>query len=157
MTTMDNLKFETEVCGRCGGSGRYSYNQIDGDRCYGCNGKRICLTKRGAAAKAWAEERREIAVTDVKVGQRIFWGQGGRCTVTAIDGPVPSGISAKDQETGEWVPMMQITFHGRGGFTKSFYTGETVRLGWTDEMIDEAMAHQDSLTKAGKPRASDVE
>lgn len=27
------------VCGRCGGSGRYSFNQIDGDRCYGCNGK----------------------------------------------------------------------------------------------------------------------
>jgi hypothetical protein len=29
----------TETCGRCGGSGRYSYNQMDGDRCYGCNGK----------------------------------------------------------------------------------------------------------------------
>lgn len=27
------------VCGRCGGSGRYSFNQMDGDRCYGCNGK----------------------------------------------------------------------------------------------------------------------
>ena len=28
----------TPPCGRCGGSGRYSFNQIDGDRCYGCNG-----------------------------------------------------------------------------------------------------------------------
>lgn len=27
-----------DVCGRCGGSGRYSFNQIDGDRCYGCGG-----------------------------------------------------------------------------------------------------------------------
>lgn len=27
------------VCSRCGGSGRYSFNQIDGDRCYGCNGQ----------------------------------------------------------------------------------------------------------------------
>lgn len=26
------------VCGRCGGTGKYSYNQIDGDRCYGCDG-----------------------------------------------------------------------------------------------------------------------
>jgi hypothetical protein len=26
------------TCGRCGGSGRYSYNQMDGDRCYGCGG-----------------------------------------------------------------------------------------------------------------------
>ncbi len=27
-----------DVCGRCAGSGRHSFNQIDGDRCYGCNG-----------------------------------------------------------------------------------------------------------------------
>ena len=27
-----------KVCGRCGGSGRYSYNQMDGDRCFGCSG-----------------------------------------------------------------------------------------------------------------------
>ena len=26
------------LCGRCGGSGRFSFNQIDGDRCYGCGG-----------------------------------------------------------------------------------------------------------------------
>jgi hypothetical protein len=26
------------TCGRCGGSGSYSYNQLDGDRCYGCHG-----------------------------------------------------------------------------------------------------------------------
>lgn len=25
-------------CGRCGGSGRYSYNQMHGSRCYGCSG-----------------------------------------------------------------------------------------------------------------------
>lgn len=29
----------TKVCGRCGGSGSYSYNSMDGDRCYGCSGK----------------------------------------------------------------------------------------------------------------------
>jgi hypothetical protein len=28
----------TPVCGRCDGCGRYSFNDIDGDRCYGCNG-----------------------------------------------------------------------------------------------------------------------
>jgi len=26
------------ICSRCGGSGSYSFNQIDGSRCYGCNG-----------------------------------------------------------------------------------------------------------------------
>jgi hypothetical protein len=27
-----------ETCGRCCGTGRYSYNQMDGDKCYGCMG-----------------------------------------------------------------------------------------------------------------------
>ena len=35
-----------ETCSRCGGSGRYSYNMIDGDRCYGCNGAGVTLPKR---------------------------------------------------------------------------------------------------------------
>ena len=26
------------TCGRCGGSGQYSFNQIDGSTCYGCRG-----------------------------------------------------------------------------------------------------------------------
>jgi hypothetical protein len=30
--------FPTTVCSRCGGSGHYSYNAIDGSRCYGCQG-----------------------------------------------------------------------------------------------------------------------
>lgn len=30
--------FESETCGRCGGSGKYSFNQMDGDRCYGVAG-----------------------------------------------------------------------------------------------------------------------
>jgi hypothetical protein len=33
------------VCGRCGGTGRYSFNQTDGDRCYGCNGQRYVAPK----------------------------------------------------------------------------------------------------------------
>jgi DnaJ-class molecular chaperone len=38
------LGFRQE-CGRCGGTGRYSYNQMDGDRCYGCNGKKFVAVK----------------------------------------------------------------------------------------------------------------
>lgn len=30
---------EHDTCGRCGGSGKHSYNQRDGDTCWGCNGK----------------------------------------------------------------------------------------------------------------------
>jgi len=30
-----------QICPRCLGTGRYSYNQIDGSVCYGCNGKGV--------------------------------------------------------------------------------------------------------------------
>ena len=33
------------ICPRCGGSGHYSYNQMDGTRCYGCNGSGISIQK----------------------------------------------------------------------------------------------------------------
>ena len=33
------------VCPRCGGSGHYLYNQMDGTRCYGCNGSGIAIQK----------------------------------------------------------------------------------------------------------------
>lgn len=51
-----------ETCTRCGGSGSYSFNQRDGTRCYGCNGRRertAKLTKRvleAARAKVEAGE-----------------------------------------------------------------------------------------------------
>lgn len=33
----------TKVCTRCLGSGRYSYNQMDGDRCWGCDSRKVML------------------------------------------------------------------------------------------------------------------
>jgi len=40
------------TCSRCGGSGRYSYNQTDGDRCYGCNGTGKTVPSTRAALRA---------------------------------------------------------------------------------------------------------
>jgi hypothetical protein len=34
-----------ETCGRCGGCGRYSYNQMHGDMCYGCRGYGTVMPK----------------------------------------------------------------------------------------------------------------
>ena len=51
-------------CPRCGGSGHYSYNQIDGTRCYGCGGSGIktmtvrWYTDKERAAQDRAAERR---------------------------------------------------------------------------------------------------
>lgn len=50
------------VCNRCGGSGSYSFNQIDGSRCYGCNGKGHVAPK--ARDMADMLEAAEAAVAD---------------------------------------------------------------------------------------------
>lgn len=39
----------TEVCTRCGGCGRYSWNQINGDVCFGCGGSGKKLARITAA------------------------------------------------------------------------------------------------------------
>ena len=52
------------ACPRCGGSGHYSYNQMDGTRCYGCMGSGITkqtvrwYTESQRAALDRAAERR---------------------------------------------------------------------------------------------------
>ena len=58
------VEYEKQTCGRCGGSGQYSYNQIDGSRCYGCGGSGQKLTKRGAAAKAYADSILDVKIED---------------------------------------------------------------------------------------------
>lgn len=37
-TRRRGISFDTAQCRRCGGTERYSYNRLDGDRCFGCGG-----------------------------------------------------------------------------------------------------------------------
>lgn len=47
-----------EICSRCGGSGHYSFNQIDGSRCFGCSG----AGKRAATLTAAVLEAARVKV-----------------------------------------------------------------------------------------------
>lgn len=73
---MIKIRFESTECGRCGGTGEHSYNEIDGTRCYGCGGTTRVLTKNGRRARdaynALIDERCTKPVTEVKVGDRIW-------------------------------------------------------------------------------------
>lgn len=74
----------TDVCGRCGGSGQYSYNQIDGSRCFGCGGAGKVLAKitattveaalariaNGELAGYFAEN---IARREIKAADKALW------------------------------------------------------------------------------------
>jgi hypothetical protein len=63
--------FETQVCTRCHGSGKYSFCLDYGDKCFKCAGSGHILTKRGAAAKAYYETLCTIPAAQVKIGDRI--------------------------------------------------------------------------------------
>lgn len=45
------IKFGTENCERCDGTGRHSYNPVDGDRCFKCKGSGKQLSRRGRQAR----------------------------------------------------------------------------------------------------------
>lgn len=53
-----------DCCGRCGGSGNYSYNQMDGTRCFGCAGAGNVMPKEAGLgalkARAVVARRRSL-------------------------------------------------------------------------------------------------
>lgn len=51
----DKNGFEVTHCYRCGGCGRYSWNQKDLDKCYGCNGTGKNYTPRGLETRRMYE------------------------------------------------------------------------------------------------------
>ena len=146
------LKYETETCSRCSGSGRYSYNQMTGSRCFKCHGQTTVYTKRGLAARKFADELRELPVTDIKIGDRIYWGRKGALTATAISEPFNSGFGVSKDGGETFVYENECVNITGQSLTQRFNVNTSVRRGWTQDMIEEVAKYQDNLTKAGKPR-----
>lgn len=146
------LGFEVKTCSRCGGSGQYSYNQIDGSRCYGCNGDKIQHTKRGKAAKLFYVESLKLMPENIKVGQRIDNGCG-KYTVAEIVGVEQSGAYIKN---GVAIPMEWLVFISAQGTRVSVQMGYPVKLVPQGEekarLVAAALAYQDTLTATGTPR-----
>lgn len=143
------ISFESQTCGRCGGSGRYSFNQMNGDRCFGCGGTGYKLTKRGAAAKAFYTAKLERPAGEVVVGDYVLEtiGMFGPFRWLKVEEIAPDPLN-------DGYITLKLT---RGG--KCVYIGirqvspvktiktEEQRLGY----LAEALAYQDTLTKVGKP------
>ena len=80
---------ETTTCSRCGGSGRYSYNMRDGDRCYGCAGKGVKYTKRANVALDLFRTLREQPFDSFTVGDLVrYRTMNGERTVQLASEPV---------------------------------------------------------------------
>jgi hypothetical protein len=142
--------FETETCGRCGGSGHYSYNQMDGTTCFGCNGTKVRLTKRGSAAQAWYRRQTTVPFSQIKVGdlvwaENFFSGYAAWFRVDEIDG---DNVELSYQRKGR-PERDHMTFSGYTEFRVRPSTKFGVR--W-QQMV--ALAYQANLTKAGTVRAA---
>lgn len=72
---MTKIAFDTKTCGRCGGSGRYSYCAMYGTTCFQCAGSGKVYTapakKAIAAVNAFKLETFGKNTEDIKIGDRI--------------------------------------------------------------------------------------
>lgn len=72
----DRYGFPVVECTRCSGKGRFSHNDVDGERCYGCQGAGTVLAPEVAreVVAEFAAAQRQAArpkVREVKVGDVI--------------------------------------------------------------------------------------
>lgn len=70
--------FATTTCGRCGGSGHYSFNQVDGTVCYGCIGTGYVWDRKDKKYAldylAARKQAKETVLRGVVAGDRINMG-----------------------------------------------------------------------------------
>lgn len=148
--------FETEACTRCHGTGTHSFNG-EHSRCYKCDGKNGCraYTKRGAAAKAFYEAKLQVPATEIQIGDKVRH-------MPYIKQLTVANIEQRKSNGRAWVSGVEIALKDRIQFTNekglsfSVAVDETVRRIPTAEeneaLIAEALAYQETLTKAGTPR-----
>lgn len=166
---MGKLKtsFETETCSRCHGSGRYSYCQDYGDKCFKCAGVGEVLSKRGAAASAYYRELCMVPISTLKVGDRVLM-EGITAnmrrysyisTVVRIERSESLVHWASGSESGSYYPLTIIHKHekyGEGGY--SAQDDSRVRIYRADDnlRLEQALAYQETLTKTGSVRKGSV-
>jgi DnaJ-class molecular chaperone len=139
--------FETKVCTRCGGCGKYSWNARDQDRCYGCGGKGWTYTKRGGVASTYYNGLLTVTVGQLTVGQHIWY----------------EGITWGGDLYHRWAKVLEINTDniviqdGKEKVTQQLGGGETFRRMVASEeehqaLIAKALEYQSNLTLQGKPR-----
>lgn len=122
--------FETTECGRCGGTGRYSFNLMDGDRCYGCMGSgRVFVQKhRKMAADMRDAIRRakECCADSLEVGNLIAVEESGEWKWRRIEEIVH--IPGTEEKWSGRSTHADGTYSYSGWADVTISTGETVRM-----------------------------
>ena len=102
---VDRRGWPVEVCGRCGGSGRYSYCQMYGDTCFGCSGKCVVIGA-GKCADIVAEYRAAVSAQRDCAGYQIAPGDEVRSQHAAKGDPYLAVVSVVG--TGRWCSKSRV-------------------------------------------------
>lgn len=158
-------RIETTECSRCCGTGRYSYNQMHGSRCYGCGGSGKAYTRRGREAARYLEALRSKPARDFAPGDLVrhdMFTPGGSIrtwiTVTKVapstvrivtpgsaDAPGSNGDSVTIEGTGRHGDVRITT--GADKLLRQGFDAETKQA-----QLADAIAYQATLTVKGVPR-----
>lgn len=145
---VDNGKLYVKVrgkCPRCGGSGHYSWNQMDGSRCYGCSGSgRVLMpvrwyTDAERARQDRAAEKRAAHRAEVQEQQRIRFsarnafgfGDAGYITLLRGDNEVIKNWVHEVEPGRAWFNMLFKWFVPSHREIEELPEGiSTIRLDW---------------------------
>lgn len=133
----DRYGFPVRTCGRCGGSGQHSYNQMHGSVCYGCNGSGVNHTPKARKQfTAWQAELKAIRkplAKDVEPGDELAvfdtWGR-------KITGWRTVLFTVRTTEACGWT--IQRT---DGGAEIRIPTQWRMTIHFTDETVDHCCTH----------------
>ena len=102
---VDKYGWPVEICGRCMGSGEYSYCQMYGTRCFGCEGKGVVL----AAGKV-SDIRAEYVAAHGAQARRIGYMLQVGDEVRAWDAPkgTPFRMVADVTPTSRWCSKAKV-------------------------------------------------
>lgn len=165
-------RIETTECSRCCGTGRYSYNQMHGSRCYGCGGSGKAYTRRGREAARYLEALRSKPARDFAPGDLVrhdmFTPGGSIRTWITVTKVAPStvrivtpGSADAPGSNGDSVTIEGTGKHGNARITTG--ADKLLRQGFDAEtkqaQLADAIAYQATLTVKGKvskvaPRAA---
>jgi hypothetical protein len=113
--TKTTVTYEMKTCGRCGGSGNYSYCAMYGTRCFKCGGSKRVLSAAGAkaskAVKVFIAAHFSVPVEALVVGDRIKVESVTRTIASiATDGGSKYGIGKDAAGNTIWEDYVTLTF-----------------------------------------------
>lgn len=157
-TQETKVELEATTCGRCGGSGRYSYCQTMNGKygphtCFKCRGAGRVFTKRGGVANQLFVESLSIPAIELKPGMKINDGNGWETVIEVRSGDLSrDGGYYKD---GVVTPYPLVLVTDRCQFM-GFEPSKLYRVAHSAEdkqlKLRLAVEYQACLTKSGTVR-----